>query len=102
MTENKNFFYINDSGGRIGNFWWINSSRMPSWIQQFSESSNVRWGESGFGIRNVSFKFKIETLNKLNHSDILTAYYNIAHDPETFKKFNSDLKIIKEFIDTNS
>ena len=87
--KKNNFIVINDEGGKIGNIWWINSSRMPPWIQQFKESSNIRWGEFGFGPKKLSNNFK---------EDVISAYYIIFHDSEVFRKYSNELELIKNFI----
>ena len=92
--------HIDSERGNIGNFWWINSQRMPTWIQQFPNSSNIRWGEFGFGSKPqkiVDIKYVlIPTKN-----EALSAYHTIAtklysKNPKLHKEF----EILKRFIDS--
>jgi hypothetical protein len=52
---------IDSNGGRIGQFWWINSNTSePVWTGNFAPWVKrwcIRWGTCGFG-RNVRAYFK--------------------------------------------
>ncbi len=68
MTEqpDKPLLYICADGGRIGNFWWVNSNLIPMNVKSIFlvPLLAVRWGTCGFGF-DMTLKYEpISTLTK--------------------------------------